>query len=105
MTAMTVPRYVQEILSRCTWWLGEGSEPGYTIAIHKKSPYSYASTLRTDAGRLCSWADRNTPEGLDTACVVSCPKGTHYEDQWAVVTIYDPVMRQIERFIGNNENI
>ena len=37
--------------------------------------------------------------GVPTMIVNSIPTKTHYCDQYAVVTIFDPIMQRIERYI------
>lgn len=37
--------------------------------------------------------------GVPTMIINSVPKKTHYCKQYAVVTIYDPVMKWIEQYI------
>ena len=85
---MTIPKYVQELMSRATWEYDHpDSEPGYTVRI------------RAECNRLVAWANRQ-PCGADTAYLLYCPRDTHYTNQIAIVTIYDPVMQQLERYMG-----
>lgn len=98
---MIIPQYVQEIMCRSEFVLGCG-DPGYTIRIRKSSPYTTISTFKTEIGRLKKWVDRMMPEDeldVPTMVVHSVPSKTHYRNQYAVVTIYDPLMQQIERYI------
>ena len=70
--------------------------PGYTISIQKGTEYQRIDTLRAEVERLCAWSNRIVP---DTAFLLSIPADTHYTKQSAVVTIFDPVMQKIERYI------
>lgn len=97
-----VPKFVQEILSRSEYAYGPESEPGYSLKIHKRSIYANVSSLKKEVERFCSWADRNTPEGLNKSVILCVPKQNHYTDQIAIVTVYDPVMRQIEEYIKDS---
>ena len=101
---MKVPKYVQELMGRAEFdLLHPRGEPGYTLKIKKATPYTKADTLKAEAERLVAWANRMAPVPpeweSDTATVVSVPKETHYRDQYAVVTIYDPVMKELEKYI------
>ena len=98
---MVVPKYVQEILSRAKFAIGYG-EAGYTIEIDKATHYTYADTLRKEIERLQRWVVRNMPKddlGVPTMIINRIPKKTHYCRQFAVVTIYDPIMQRIEKYI------
>lgn len=102
---MTVPKYVQDILSRSKYEFAfhtnnEWYAPGYTIRIRKATPYTYASTFRAEVERLVKWANRVTGvEGLEIAVVLDVPSETHHCNQIAVVSIFDPVMQKIEKYI------
>jgi hypothetical protein len=103
---MTVPKYVQEILSRSKYEFTfhtnhEWYAPGYTIRIKKASAYTYADTFRAEIERLVKWANRVTGvEGLEIAFILDVPSETHHCNQVAVVSIFDPVMQKIEQYIG-----
>jgi hypothetical protein len=109
---MTVPKYVQELLSRSEWavkthWFPKECDPGYTILLHKRTAFALAHSLEREARSLKGWCDRQMkrldpnydPEKHSVATIHSCPKTTHHHDQWAVVTIYDPVMKHLEPYI------
>ena len=101
---MKIPKYVQELMGRAEFDLSHPrGEPGYTIRIKKATPYTKADTLNDEVKRLVAWANRIAPVPpeweSDTAFIVSVPKSTHYRDQYAVVTIYDPVMKELEKLI------
>lgn len=98
---MIIPKYVQELMNRSSFVLGSG-EPGYTIRINKSTPYTKIDTLKTEVGRLERWVKRMMPEdtlGVPTMIINSIPRKTHYCNQYAVVTIYDPIMQRIEQYI------
>ena len=94
-----IPKYVRELLSRAEYAYSPESEPGYSLKIHKRTKYANVSSLKKEVERFCAWADRNTPEGLDKSVILCVPIKSYYSDQIAIVTVYDPVMRQIEKFI------
>lgn len=98
---MKIPKYVQELMSRSKYDYRHTENPnyaaGYTIRIHKSTEYAYVRTLRQEAERIVAWANRVGGEG--TAHVLYVPEKTHYYKQAAVVTIFDPVMEQIECFM------
>lgn len=103
---MKIPKYVQDLMSRSEFELCHPEAcPGYTIRIKKASPYTRADTLKSEVERLVSWANRMAPVppewNSDTAFIVSTPKDTHHRYQYAVVTIYDPIMRQLEKYIND----
>lgn len=99
-----VPVYVREILSRSGFefdYLTTHPDfvQGYTIYVRKRTPYTQARTFRQEISQLCAWANRTA--GARVAKVLHCPDITHYCDQFAHITILDPVMLQIEDYIRN----
>lgn len=101
---MKIPAYVQELMGRAAFdrlYLNPASEPGYTIKIKKATPYTHADTLFDECSRLVSWANRQ-PCGPETAALLEYPKATHYCNQVAYVTIYDPIMKALEPYIADN---
>lgn len=98
---MKIPKFVQEIMERSTFVLGEG-DPGYTIEVRKETPYTYADTFGREIERLVAWANRVVPhiEDVPNAVINRVPNKTRLEFQYATVTIYDPVMQQIEKYIA-----
>lgn len=100
-----IPKYVLEILGRSRYEFDRCTSnpnyaPGYTIRIKKATPYTYADTFRAEVERLVKWANRVTGvDGLEIAFVLDVPAKTHHCNQSAVVTIYDPVMHKIEKYI------
>lgn len=97
---MKIPKFVQEIMERSKFALGEG-DPGYTIVIRKETPYTYVDTFQREIERLVAWANRVVPhyEGVPNAIIGKVPSKTHHQFQYATVTIYDPIMQQIEKYI------
>lgn len=111
---MDIPKYIQALLGRSEWAVTAGRlpkdcDPGYTILLHKRTPYSLAGTLAEEARSLKKWCDRQTLsicpdydlERMPKTVIRSCPQVTHYCDQWAVVIIYDPLMKNLENMVGN----
>ena len=98
---MKIPKYVQEIMKRSEFVRGYG-DPGYTITIRKARPYTRISTLKAEIERLQNWLERMMPKdefSIPTMMVNNIPSRTHYCNQCAVVTIYDPIMREIEKYM------
>ncbi len=96
-----VPKYIENILSRSKFALGYG-EPGYTIEVEKESPYTKADALKHECEKLVAWVERQMPHdeySVPTAVINRMPAKTHYCRQFAIVTVYDPVMRRIEQYI------
>lgn len=98
---MIVPKYVVHLMERSQYEYVECKKSpdfaaGYTIRIEKRTPYTQIETLRKEIDRLVGWANRAVP---DTAFILSCPNKTHHTDQYAVVTIFDPVMQHSEKYI------
>ena len=93
---MKIPKYVQDLMSRAKFAKGYG-DPGYTIEITKETPYTYASTLESEVKRLESWVKRMMPEddlGAPTMVInTKFPMKTRHCNRYAVVTIYDPIMK------------
>lgn len=99
---LKIPKYVIEIMERSQYEFyyfksKEGYSAGYTIRICKATPYTRIDTMRAELERLCKWADKIGGEG--TGIVLDIPLTTHYKNQYAIVTIFDPVMKQIEKYI------
>lgn len=102
---MKIPKYIQDMMERAEFVLSYG-EPGYTIAIRKTTPYTQVSTLKAEIERLEKWVKRMMPKddlGVPTMIINRIPKKTHYANQYAIVTIYDPVMKQLEKYIPKSD--
>lgn len=106
---MHVPKYIQEIMSRSKYEYDflndENASVGYTIRILKYSEYQKASTFLAEIQRLKKWVDdeykrimHNEAEA-DVCYIISVPSETHYVKQYAIVTIFDPIMKHLEKYI------
>lgn len=102
---MKIPKYVIDIMKRsqyefdrCTKDVNYGA--GYTIRIKKGRPYQRIDTLKGEVERLCKWANRIVPE---TAFLLYIPNETHYTQQYAIVSIFDPVMYAISKYMPENK--
>lgn len=94
------PKYIREILSRSKMAdPTESKEPGYGIAIYKRTSYAYARSLRQDCEKFINWANNEIPHYPDApvALLEYAPSATHYRPQHAIVTVYDPLMLRIEQ--------
>ncbi len=101
---MKIPKYVIDIMSRAEYnykYLvsDKNYAAGYTLRIYKETPYTKVAALKAEIERLVKWANKNGGEG--TAYILGLPNKTHYYDQSAIVTIFDPVMQQIEKYIDS----
>lgn len=107
--AITIPKYVQNILARSQWklpWYAKNIREGfYTFAIGKASEYETARVFQRDVERFLAWANREAKRtyGLNqqVAYLLKIPEKTRHEQQYAVVKITDPIMKQIEGHIVN----
>lgn len=99
---MKIPKYVQELMSRSRYEYHRYTKDpnygvGYTISIRKYNEYERVDTLKKEIERLCNWANRIA--GCETAYILYMLHSTHYANQAATVTIFDPVMQKIEQYI------
>lgn len=95
--ASSIPKYVLEILERTSFEVEHPDYvPGYSIRIRKRTTYTYATSLAYDVERLQKWVERQPGGEME---IISVPTRTRYDDQCAIVTIYDPVMKRIENYI------
>nr|DAS46926.1 MAG TPA: hypothetical protein [Caudoviricetes sp.] len=97
---MTVPKYVIEMISRAKYEFDFFKNnayyaAGYTIRIRKSTPYTKIDTFKSEIERLKKWVQKNNGEMR----ILDIPTETHYVNQYAVVTIFDPVMKHIENYI------
>ena len=104
------PKYVEQILARSQWkmpWYMHGKvrEGFYTFAIRKNSDYTTARVFRKEIERFVDWANREArktygfSKDYKVAYLVRIPEKTRHDEQWAIVKITDPVMRDLEDFI------
>ena len=102
---MKIPKYIIETLARAKYSYDKDSICGYTIAIEKRTPYTDCFTLRDEAKRIVKWANREyqklSKDTTEIATVNSYPVKTSYKyKQYATVTIFDPIMKHLEKYIG-----
>ena len=103
---MKIPKYVIEMMQRSSYnydYRIHNSYPekyavGYTINIVKESPYQYVSTFKKEIDRLKKWVERQQGGEMQ---ILEMPSKTHYCKQIAIVSIFDPVMQHIEKYIDN----
>ena len=98
---MKIPQYVLNLMDRSKYEYdcfksNQNYAVGYTIKIQKATAYTRVSTFRDEIEKLKKWVERNGGELV----IIDFPRYTHYTTQTATVTIYDPVMRYIESYIG-----
>ncbi len=100
---MKIPQYVIDILNRSEYCFLYG-DVGYTLIIHKATPYTRIDTFKAELERLISWVNRQYPQfpEMPTGKLNRVERKTRYNDQTAIVTIYDPVMKHIENHICYN---
>jgi hypothetical protein len=98
---MEIPKYIIELLERSKYSYdkslskNEDYAVGYTIEIHKRTEYAYVSTLNEEIEKLQKFVIKNNSD----CKILSIPKETHYNDQYAVITIFDPIMKHLEQYI------
>lgn len=100
----TIPKYVCDLMWRSHYVCGKNSNAaaGYTIAIRKRSHYETAEVFKREIDRLQQWVNRQ-PGG--EMIVISTPTRTvHKNMQYAIVTIFDPVMQKIECYIPHTKS-
>lgn len=96
---MKTPKYVIDLMSRAKYNYREGGNyvVGYTVDIAKYSHYETADTFRKEIDRLQKWVERQGGEMI----IISRPILTRHKFmQYATVTIFDPVMQHIEKYIN-----
>ena len=93
---MKAPQYITTPLKRAEFYFGKDGVVGYSIKIFKHTRYEYAQTLRNRCSQIITWCNKQVPESAE---MVFCPKETHNTNQFAVITIYDPLMLHLEKFI------
>lgn len=104
---MKIPKYVIDLMNRARYNYtasGDNYAAGYTIDIAKYSHYETAQAFRKEIERLVNWANRQgfAAPDLDimTAYILSVPNKTkHKSMQYATITIFDPLMKYIEKYI------
>lgn len=104
---MKIPKYVIDLMNRARYNYtanGDNYAAGYTIDIAKYSHYETAQIFRKEIERLVNWANRqgfSAPDlNIMTAYILSVPNKTkHKSMQYATITIFDPLMKYIEKYI------
>ena len=96
---MNIPNYVKFLLKGAryefgSWRKNPNYAVGYTISIRKRSDYQTAKVFRSEIERLQKWVNRQPGGHCE---ILFVPKETHHCKQTAVVTIYDPIMIQLEK--------
>ena len=99
---MSIPKYVQDLMSRSRYEFDfcknhENYAAGYTLRIKKSTAYTKIDTFKAELERLVKWA--NKAAGCEAAYVLDIPTETHYTAQAATITIFDPIMQKIEKYI------
>ena len=103
-----IPKYVEDILARSEYEFdftanNENYAAGYTIRIKKVTTQTQAGTFQKEMQRLLNWVQREYKKRYHAvnpiAFLLSVPAKTHYRNQYAIVTIFDPIMKDIESYI------
>lgn len=98
---MKIPKYEKELMSRARYnydLSGNNYAAGYTIDIAKYSHQQTADTFSAEIDRLQKWVERQQGGEM---IIINRPILTRYKYmQYATVTIYDPVMKYIEKYIS-----
>ena len=106
----TTPKYIIDIMSRAEYVTGYG-EPGYTIKIRKATQRTLIATFKAEINELIAYAERRWEQKLKAngwtqgegkepiAFIQHMPKKTHYCNQYAEVTIFDPIMLELEEWM------
>lgn len=106
---MEVPKYIINMMERASFdYDNAKGSPGYTINITKWGHYERISTFREEIEKLISWVDNNCGydvEEFNEPCakLLYIPTETKFKRmQYATVTIFDPVMKYLEKYISKN---
>lgn len=99
---MKIPKYVIELMGRAKYNYTQSNSAnyavGYTIDIAKYSHYETADTFNKEIDRLRKWVERQNGGEM---VIISRPIVTRHKSmQYATVTIFDPVMQHIEKYIS-----
>jgi hypothetical protein len=98
---MQIPKYIIELMERSKYNYSNrySNNPdyavGYTIEIHKRTYYSRVETLKEEIEKLEKFVIKNNSE----LKILYMPTETHYNDQHATITIFDPIMKHLEQYI------
>ena len=103
---MKTPKYIKALMSRAKYCYtfpqnrADDCSAGYTITVTKATPYTNINTFKKELERLKRWVERQNGGSME---IIFCPSVTHHVDQSAVITIWDPVMKYIDRYIPNEK--
>ena len=107
-----IPKYIKDILSRSKYEFDYCTKdkhyaPGYTIRIRKRTTQTLIPTHEKQVKRFQLWVQKQYQKRYGggnepISHLLYIPTETHYRDQYAIVTVYDPVMKDIENKIGGN---
>lgn len=108
---MKVPKYISELLygAKFVYDLndyvcrGEGEvcnkdklSAGYTIAIRKYNTCGACEPFRKEIERFAAWVNRQN--GGECHILYTPSVASRKHTQYAIVTVYDPVMQGVEQF-------
>lgn len=102
---MKIPKYIKELMNRAEYNYtaqGEHYDVGYTVSIYKYSHQQTITTFIAEIEKLVKWVNREYRKigGDECAYILEMPTKTEYKRrQYAVVTIYDPIMKRLEQYI------
>lgn len=108
---MNIPKYVVDLMERAKYNYSRSNNEnyavGYTIDIAKRTHYQNVDTFKEEIEKLIAWAKREYKklggdgEFGEVAYVLQIPKETkHKYMQYGTVTIFDPIMKHIEKYIA-----
>lgn len=101
---MKIPKYVIDLMSRAKYnynykKFNNNYEVGYTIDIAKYSHFQTVDTFSKEIDKLKKWVEKQ--KGGEMIILQKPIKTKHKTMQYATVTIFDPVMKRIEKYIKN----
>jgi hypothetical protein len=97
-----IPNYVQILMNRAKYnfsYEHENYGVGYTIEIEKSTPYAFIDALSKEMVKLKKWVEKQPGGKMD---ILYLPDVTHYRRQYAIISIWDPVMIHLEKYIPGN---
>ena len=104
---MKVPQYIINLMKRSKYEYDflddKNASVGYTIRLVKRTEYQKIDTFKNEIYKLKKWVDKEYKKIAnaepDVCYILSIPQKTHYTKQYALVTIFDPIMKSIEQYI------
>lgn len=108
---MNIPKYVVDLMERAKYNYSNNNNEdyaaGYTIDIAKRTHYQKADTFKKEIEKLINWAKHEYKKlGGDgkygeVAYILQMPQKTTYKHmQYSTITIFDPIMKHIEKYIS-----